>query len=316
MAITVLINCKAVAGKGGFGRIFTGIWWPWLILKPDLKVMNELMHRAQALYKYEDLKARLKDGGAAAIAFSGGVDSVFLLAAAAAAGMDRLLAVTLVSGFFTRKERERAGAIARDLGVAHLCLELDILAIPDVVKNDPMRCYYCKQAGFSLIKDAAAKQGIHSLMHGINLDDLEEYRPGIKAAEELGFIAPLVAAQFSKQEIRMCSKDLGLPTWDLPAQSCLATRIPQGEKITSGALDMIQQAEDVLHHLGFAQVRVRHHGRVARIEVPKDDIRRLTSPELRLQVSQALKGAGFSFVALDLDGYASGKMNPKQDERA
>jgi len=260
--------------------------------------------------KYDNLKTILKNTGSAVLAFSGGSDSVFLLAAAAAAGMDRLLAVTLVSCFFTEKERERAKAIAGELGVEHLCVDLDVLANPDVVRNDLRRCYYCKQAGFSLIKSVATDRGIPTLMHGINLDDLGDVRPGIKAAKELGFIAPLVEAQFFKQEIRDCSKGLGLPTWDLPSQSCLATRIPHGEAIVAEALAMIEQAEAFLHDMGFAQVRVRHHGTVARIEVPGPDIQRLNSPEVRGQVSGALKSFGFSFVALDLDGYTSGRMTP------
>ncbi len=243
------------------------------------------------------------------MAFSGGVDSVFLLAAAADAGMDRILAITLVSGFFTRKERERAEAIAKDLGVEHLCLDLDILANPDVIRNDRRRCYYCKQAGFFRIKSAAADRGIEALLHGINLDDLGDFRPGIEAAKELGFTAPLVEAQFSKQEIRDCSRALDLPTWDLPSQSCLATRIPQGIAIKADALAMIERAEEVLQHLGFAQARVRHHGDVARIEVPEKDMARFGSPQVRGDVCEALKGLGFSFVALDLGGYVSGSMN-------
>ena len=271
--------------------------------------MNKLMMEDAVLEKYEHLKTILKNADAAVLAFSGGVDSVFLMAAAAAAGMERLLAVTLVSGFFTQKERERASAIAKNLGVAHLCLELDILENSDVVKNGPRRCYHCKQAGFSLIKSVAAGRGIHTLMHGINLDDLGDYRPGIEAAKALGFIAPLVEAQFSKQEIRECSKGLGLPTWNLPSQSCLATRIPQGEAIKAEALDMVEQAEDVLCGMGFAQIRVRHHGAVARIEVPEKDMPRFNLPEVRSQVCDTLKRVGFSFVALDLGGYVSGNMN-------
>ena len=252
----------------------------------------------------------LRDRETAAFAFSGGVDSVFLLAAAARAGMERILAVTLVSAFFTLEERRRAGRIAGELGVDHLCLDLDVLTEPGIAENDARRCYYCKQAGFSAIKAAAADRGIKTLVHGINLDDLKDYRPGIQAARELGFEAPLVEAGFSKGEIRDCSRDLGLDTWDLPSQSCLATRIPQGDLLTAEALGMVEAAERFLHGLGFAQVRVRNHGGLARIEVAGADMDRMASPQIREQVADALKKIGFTFVSLDMEGYASGKMNP------
>ncbi len=259
--------------------------------------------------KFDRLTSILKGYGRVALAFSGGVDSAFLLAAGAAAAPEAILAVTLVSRFFTAKEKALAGALAKKAGVEHQFLKVDVLADPQVVKNDKHRCYYCKAYGFSLIKAAAAARGMTTLVHGINLDDLGDYRPGIAAAKELGFKAPLVDAGFTKQEIRECSRQLGLPTWDLPSQSCLATRIPVGDPITEEALEKIEQAEDLLHKLGFAQVRVRYHGSLARIETPADDIARLAKPDIRCQVTVGLKQLGFTFISLDLDGYATGKMN-------
>jgi uncharacterized protein len=262
--------------------------------------------------KFEALKHALAARGRGAIAFSGGVDSAFLLAAAARSGMDRLLAITLVSPFFTREEVARTKSLSEALGVEHLCLELDILSDDRVVQNDARRCYYCKQSGFSAIKAAAGERGIETLIHGINLDDLRDYRPGIEAARELGFEAPLVDAGFTKQEIREASKAMGLSTWDLPSQSCLATRIPQGDPITADALERVAQAENILRDLGFPQVRVRCHGALARIEVPEAQVSQMNSPALRRQISKALNALGFAFVALDLEGYASGKMNQKR----
>jgi len=259
--------------------------------------------------KFDCLTAELKGYKKLALAFSGGADSSFLLAAADAAGLERVLAVTIVSRFFTKKEKERASGLVGQMDVDHLFVDLDILNRPEVICNDERRCYFCKQQGFSCIRDEAGKQGILSLVHGINLDDLGDYRPGIEAANELGFKAPLVNAGFSKQEIRECSRVLGLSTWNLPSQSCLATRIPTGEAITLEKLEMIEKAEAVLHEFGLAQVRVRCHGGLARIEVIPDDVPTIMVPVVREKISAALKIIGFTFISLDLTGYRTGKMN-------
>lgn len=259
--------------------------------------------------RFERLKSILKGYGDLALAFSGGVDSAFLLAAAKAAGPGRVLAVTIVSQFFTRKEKQRARDLAGKLGAEHICLDLDVLGNADVVRNDARRCYFCKRHSFSMIKETAESQGISCLIHGINVDDLGDYRPGIEAAKILGFKAPLVEAGFSKQEIRDCSRALGLETWDLPSQSCLATRIPMGEPVTAEQLDMIERAEDLLSGMGLGQVRVRCHGTLARIEIPLDDFSKILVDHNREKVVAALTTIGFSFVSLDLGGYESGKMN-------
>ncbi len=258
--------------------------------------------------KFERLKHILIGYGDLALAFSGGVDSAFLLAAAKAAG-GRVWAVTIVSQFFTQKEKQRARELAEELAVDHICLDLDILGNADVVRNDARRCYFCKRHSFSIIKDRAQSQGISCLIHGINVDDLKDYRPGIEAAQALGFKAPLVEAGFSKEEIRRCSKALGLKTWDLPSQSCLATRIPKGEPITSEQLEMIEKAEDVLAGMDLGQVRVRCHGVLARIEIPVNRFSKILADGVREKVCAALVDIGFSFVSLDLGGYESGKMN-------
>lgn len=178
--------------------------------------------------------------------------------------------------------------------------------------NDARRCYFCKKKGFSLVKELADKRRIQTLVHGINLDDLGDFRPGIEAAKKLGFKAPLVDVGFSKQEIRDCSRQMGLATWNLPSQSCLATRIPSNEKITQKKLEQVETAEAFLHELGFAQVRVRCHGNLARIETEPGAISRLAEPGIRESVARELKRLGFDFVSIDLEGYRTGKMNIKR----
>lgn len=264
--------------------------------------------------KFEKLQDILSGYGRCALAYSGGVDSAFLLAAAVRAEMDKVLAVTITSRFFTRAEVQRAKDTAKALGADHVILDLDILSDSRVARNDEKRCYYCKQNGFSAIKAVAEDYGIKDFIHGINMDDLKDYRPGIAAAKELGFKAPLVEAEFTKAQIREASRALELSTWDLPSQSCLATRIPRGTAITPEDLEKVEAAEHFLHDLGFAQVRVRCHGSLARIEVPQEIIPDISAERTREKISVALKSYGFAFISLDLDGYASGKMNVETDE--
>lgn len=264
--------------------------------------------------KFNNLQVILKKYQTLALAFSGGVDSSFLLAAAKAAGVGRIFAVTVVSEFFTGKEVERAKKTAKKLEVEHLCIRMDVFAVPEVVRNGARRCYHCKHHSFSMIKKAAAQNGITNMVHGINVDDLGDYRPGIEAAKALGFDAPLVAADFSKAEIRECARVMGLDSWDLPSQSCLATRIPMGETITQKSLDMVAQAEDMLYGMGMRQVRVRCHHDLARIELLSEDFSKVLEAGARQKISCALKDVGFKFVALDLGGYETGKMNPGVDD--
>ncbi|MCA1793989.1 MAG: ATP-dependent sacrificial sulfur transferase LarE [Desulfobacteraceae bacterium] len=251
------------------------------------------------------LKAGLQRMKTAAVAFSGGVDSAFLLAVAAASGMERLMAVTVDSAFVTREEILRAGQVAQNLGVEHQILTVDILKNAKVIENSTERCYHCKTAVFTLIKDAADRAGIAHVLHGVNTDDLADFRPGMKGAKELGFEAPLLDTGFSKREIRICSKQMELATWDLPSQSCLATRIPFGTLITTNVLHRIEQAEFFIKSLGFVHVRVRCHGRVARIETDAGSM--VSMMGVRQQISTALKDLGFDFVSLDMDGYRNGK---------
>ena len=255
------------------------------------------------------LARQLRDLKRVALAFSGGVDSSFLMAAAKQAGLEKFIAITVCSQFFTNREKELAERLASSMGVVHICLDMDILANEDVVQNTPQRCYLCKTNIFSLIRETAVHNGIENFIHGANTDDLGDYRPGLEAARELGFFAPLVDTGFSKKEIRACSKELGLETWDLPSQSCLATRIPCYERITREKIEMVGRGEAFLRDLGFEGVRLRFHGNVARIEMGPDEISALMDRDKRQIVSKGLKAIGFEFVACDLDGYKTGNMN-------
>ncbi|MCP3944191.1 MAG: ATP-dependent sacrificial sulfur transferase LarE [Desulfobacteraceae bacterium] len=260
--------------------------------------------------KIEHLDRSLKGMKKIALAFSGGVDSHFLLASAKRAGLEKLLAITVSSQFFTEEEKDRAKKLADSLGVDYICLDLDILGQARVVQNTPRRCYFCKAKIFSLIRETAIQNGIDTWMHAVNVDDLGDYRPGLEAAKELGFIAPLVEAGFSKKEIRACSKHMGLGTWDLPSQSCLATRIPYDDPITREKLEMVDQGESFLRKLGFNNFRVRCHGTLARIEMDTKLIASLMEKDKRRVISRGLKKIGFKYVSWDLDGYKTGNMNP------
>ncbi len=244
-----------------------------------------------------------------ALAFSGGVDSAFLLASAKQAGLEMVLAITVTSQFFTREEKDLAEKLAGSMGAEHICLDLDILGQADVVQNTPQRCYFCKKKVFAQVRQTAIQNGIHIFLHGVNTDDLGDYRPGLEAAKELGFLAPLVDAGFSKKEIRDCSRQMGLETWNLPSQSCLATRIPYHETITLEKLEMVDQGESFLRKLGFGNFRVRCQGDMARIELEPGAILSLMDEDMRQDVSNGLKKIGFKYVSCDLDGYVSGNMN-------
>jgi len=254
--------------------------------------------------KFSHLLDVLKDASGMAIAFSGGADSAFLLAAARIAGGGAILPITVVSDFFTAKEKERVVRLGMYLSVPPIFVPANILDDAKVTRNTDRRCYFCKLFLFSKVAAVARERGMHTLLHGANVDDLQEFRPGMAAARELGFRSPLVETGFSKEQIRACSKTLGLETWNLPAQSCLATRIPRGDIITKEKLKRIELAEACIDELGGGQVRVRCHGDLARIEADPNALQQLVNPNLRKDIVQGVKRAGFHFVSLDLEGYA------------
>ena len=255
------------------------------------------------LKKFEDIERKLLKLSSFAVAFSGGVDSTFLLAMAKKVNPQKLLAITVSSQFVPKREIEFAKKISRSIGVEHICLDVDILENQDVVRNTMERCYYCKKQMFALIRQTAQSLGINTLLHGVNLDDLNDFRPGLKASKELGFLSPLADIKCTKKEIRLLSKQLGLVTWDKPSQSCLATRIPYNETIKASKLIMVDKAEALLQDLGFAQVRVRCHGKTARLEVEPDLISILFNKGIRQKISTGFAKIGFDHTSIDIDGY-------------
>lgn len=264
------------------------------------------LSRAQ---KQKRLMAILKAYERLAIAFSGGVDSTLLLAAAREALGDGVAAVTVDAPIHSRRELREAGEIAGMLGVRHLVVPLAEISAPEFAANPPDRCYACKRILFAEIFQAAAGFGAQRVAHGVNLDDLSDYRPGLKAAEEMGVVAPLAEAGLNKADIRALSRRMGLPTWNKPSMACLASRIPYGRPITPQSLTMVEAAEEILQGLGFSGTRVRHHGDVARIELAVRDMQKAMRPAVRAFISEKLKGIGFTHVSLDLDGYLTGSLN-------
>ncbi len=243
------------------------------------------------------------------VAFSGGVDSTLLLAAAVTVCGDRVVAMTARSPIHPAHETEAAAQLARRIGARHLILDTDEWAAPAFAVNSAQRCYHCKKILFETMRRCAARENLTALAHGANADDLADFRPGFVAAQEMGVHAPLITAGLTKVEIRRLAREMGLPNWDRPAMACLATRIPYGVEIRRSLLGQIERAEAVLTDVGLDACRVRHHGSLARIEIDVAQMALLMVGTTRQRVVEALRGLGFTYVALDLEGYVSGKMN-------
>lgn len=254
------------------------------------------------------LKQHLASLGGAVIAFSGGVDSTFLLAVAVEVLGDRVLAVTATSETYPERERCEARDLARQFGARHREVVSEELDIPEFKDNPRNRCYYCKKELFGKLKTIADEEGMQHVLDGTNLDDLGDHRPGRQAAAELGVISPLEQFGFTKQEIRELSRQRGLPTWNKPAFACLSSRFPYGTAITPDRVKQVGQAEEGLRDLGFRVVRVRYHGEVARLELGNDEFL-LAVGMLRNSVAEIVKTAGFYYVSVDLQGYRTGSMN-------
>jgi len=260
--------------------------------------------------QYKLLKRILKSMGNVLVAYSGGVDSTFLLQVAKEALGDNVLAVTARSVTTSAADREDAVRLVRYLGVRHLWVDTFEMDLPAFVKNPKDKCYICKKSRFGELVKLARAHGIETVADGQNTDDLADYRPGMRATEELGIRSPLCEAGFGKADIRRFSKKLNLPTWDKPSAACLASRIPYYQKITAEKLKQVEDAELFLRKLNLSmQIRVRHEGHTARIELAADAIPKIIEKDVRKRVIAHFNALGFRFVALDLEGYSMGSLN-------
>ncbi|MDR1530204.1 MAG: ATP-dependent sacrificial sulfur transferase LarE [Burkholderiales bacterium] len=277
------------------------------IEKPPM--INEALEK-----KYERLLTTIAARRRVAVAFSGGVDSAFLCYVATAALGREAIAITVVSPMLPRHELAAAAALARRIGIEHVLIE-ETEIDEEVATNPRERCYFCKKLEFGVMLEEARRRRIDTVLDGSNLDDLADYRPGLKALEELKIVSPLREAELTKAEIRVLSRHFGLPTWDKPAFACLASRIPYGERIDRDKLARVEKAEDYLRCQGFRQFRVRAHGDIARLEIAPEERQRFFDESVMDQVSRNIKSCGFVYVALELEGYAMGNMNrAKKDE--
>ena len=259
--------------------------------------------------KYELLKSALLSYGSIVVAFSGGVDSTFLLKVAHDLLGDQAVAVTAAPVFVPRREQNEALSFCSEQKIRQIIIPAEQLNIDSIRHNPPDRCYHCKREIFGKILEVAAQNVISTVAEGSNMDDTGDYRPGMRAIHELGVVSPLLEAGLTKAEIRQLSQELGLETWNKPSFACLASRFVYGEAITDKRLSMVDQAEQTLLDLGFRQFRVRIHGDLARIEILPEEFAQIMKAETRDRITRNLKEYGFSYVTLDLTGYRTGSMN-------
>ncbi len=259
--------------------------------------------------KEVELLARIGASGTLIVAYSGGVDSAYLAWAAHRALGPRAVAVTAISPSYPRSHREQAERTAREAGFRHEWIHTNEHQNPEYARNAPDRCYFCKSELFDLLEKLRAERGIAAVAYGINRDDTSDFRPGHRAAQEHHVISPLLDVGLGKLEIRALSSAAGLSTADLPASACLSSRIPYGMEVTPEKLAQIDRAEDALRVLGYRQLRVRHHGDLARVEIAPDEMPRALAPDALREISRRVHEAGFRWVSLDVDGYRSGSAN-------
>jgi uncharacterized protein len=265
--------------------------------------------------KFEKLKQILKEVDSGAVAYSGGVDSTFLIKVAYDVLGDKVIAVTATSSTYPIREYNEAKKYIKEFGAKHITIESEELEIEGFAKNPVNRCYFCKTELFTKVRAEANKFGFKNVMDGSNFDDTSDFRPGMKAAKEQGVISPLKMAELTKKDIRELSKQLNIPTWNKPSFACLSSRFPYGKEITVAKLTMVDKAEQFLMDMGFKQLRVRHHDEIARIEVDPDERVRFFDLEIMDKIGNEFKKIGFKYVTLDIIGYRTGSMNEVLSEK-
>lgn len=267
------------------------------------------MRMADTAKKLKALEKKLKGMKSVLIAFSGGVDSTFLLKVAHDVLGENAIAVTAASETYTKSELNDAKRFAGRIGAKHIIIKTSELNIKGFSENTAERCYLCKKELFSKLSGIAKANRINFVLDASNFDDLKDYRPGMKAAKELSIRSPLVEAKLTKQDIRLLSKKMTLPTWNKPSMACLSSRFPYGSEINVKKLGMVEKAEKILKQIGLKQVRVRHHNEIARIETSAQEMKLLLNPKFQGRIIRGFKKLGFTYITLDLQGYRSGSMN-------